>query len=72
MISCSRRIAIHPGNPAFSVILQRGLENVGGHKAAHFESIEALTTYLCIAPTDAVILDAEMARAPAAEDRGRP
>ena len=60
MISRGRSIAILAGNPAFGGILQRALENAGGHKVAHFESIEALTTYLRIAPTDVVILDTEM------------
>lgn len=58
-------IALLAANPALAGILARALEIDGGHKVATFEGIEALTTYLRIAPVDVVVLDTELPGAPA-------
>jgi CheY-like chemotaxis protein len=58
-------IALLAANPALAGILARALEIDGGHKVATFEGIEALTTYLRIAPVDLVVLDTELPGAPA-------
>jgi len=58
-------IAMLAANPALAGILARALEIDGGHKVATFEGIEALTTYLRIAPVDLVVLDTELPGAPA-------
>lgn len=65
MFSRSLGIAMLAGNPAFSGILQRVLQDDGGHKVASFEGIEALTTYLRISPADVVIIDTDLPGAPA-------
>jgi DNA-binding response OmpR family regulator len=70
MISRSLGIAMLAGNPAFGGILQRALQDDGGHKVASFEGVEALTTYLRIAPVDVVILDTELPGAPAIDIAG--
>ena len=58
-------IALLAANPALAGILARTLEIDGGHQVATFEGIEALTTYLRIAPVDVVVLDTELPGAPA-------
>jgi len=58
-------IAMLAANPALAGILARALESDGGHKVATFEGVEALTTYLRIAPVDVVVLDTELPGAPA-------
>jgi DNA-binding response OmpR family regulator len=65
MPSRALSIALLAANPALAGILARALEIDGGHKVATFEGIEALTTYLRIAPVDVVVLDAELPGAPA-------
>ena len=61
----SLSIALLAANPALAGILARALEVDGGHKVATFQGIEALTTYLRIAPVDLVVLDTELPGAPA-------
>lgn len=65
MPSRALSIALLAANPALAGILARALEIDGRHKVATFEGIEALTTYLRIAPVDVVVLDTELPGAPA-------
>ena len=65
MTSRPLSIALLAANPALSGILARALEVDGGHKVATFEGIEALTTYMRLAPVDLVVLDTEFPGAPA-------
>lgn len=65
MPSCTLSIALLAANPAFSGVLSRALETDGGHEVTTFDGIEALTTYLRIAPVNVVVLDAELPGAPA-------
>lgn len=65
MTSRPLSIALLAANPALAGILARALEVDGGHKVATFEGIEALTTFLRIAPVDVVVLDTELPGAPA-------
>lgn len=65
MFSRSLGVAMLAGNPAFSGILRRVLQNDGGHAVTSFEGIEAITSYLRISPVDVVILDTELPGVPA-------
>ncbi len=65
MPSRALSIALLAANPALAGILARALELDGGHKVATFEGVEALTTYLRVAPVDVVVLDTELPGAPA-------
>jgi len=65
MTSRPLTIALLAANPALAGILARALASDGGHKVATFAGIEALTTYLRLAPVDVVVLDTELPGAPA-------
>ena len=65
MPSRALSIAMLVANPALAGILARSLMEDGGHKAATFAGIEALTTYLRLTPVDLVLLDTELPGAPA-------
>lgn len=58
MPTTSRSLAILATNPAFAELLCQPLE-AEGYRIASFESHEALTTYLRIAPVDAVVIDTD-------------
>jgi DNA-binding response OmpR family regulator len=61
-----RSIAMLAGNPAFSAILSRSLQEAG-YAVSSFDSVEQLTRSLRVSPADVVILDADMPGAPAAD-----
>jgi len=65
MTSRPLSIALLAANPALAGILARALEADGGHKVATFAGIEALTTYMRVAPVDLVVLDTDLPGSPA-------